>query len=126
VNRRSLRKDAIMRSKFGLALLVTTLARIHFTIRTTPGQVPEVDRDELERRLTEAARRWDDDLRTALIDAEGEAGGLALYKLWGGAFPAAYRDRIAARSAVPDVRRRLRAPTRCHVLAVRRRKARTP
>ena len=90
---------------FDVLLSGTTLARIHFTIRTTPGQVPEVDRKEVERKLAEAAHRWDDDLRTALVDAEGEASGLALYKRWASAFPAAYRDRIAARSAVPDVRK---------------------
>ena len=47
-----------------------------------------VDRVDLERKLAEAARRWDEDLRGALVDAEGEAGGLALYKRWVGAFPA--------------------------------------
>ncbi|MBC5763714.1 NAD-glutamate dehydrogenase [Ramlibacter albus] len=90
---------------FDVLLSGTTLARIHFTIRTTPGQIPAVDRKELEHRLEEAARRWDDDLRKALVDAEGEAGGLALFKRWGSAFPAAYRDRVGARAAVPDVRR---------------------
>ena len=81
-----------------------TLARIQFTIRTTPGQVPAFDRKDIERKLAAAARRWDDELRDALIDAEGEAAGLALFKAWGAAFPGDYRDagrraRCAARRA---------------------------
>ena len=81
------------------------LARIHFTVRTTPGQVPAFDRKELESQLADAARRWDDELRDALIDAEGEARGIELFKRWSGAFPPDYRERVAARGAVPDVRK---------------------
>ena len=83
----------------------TVLARIHFTIRTTPGQVPAFDRKDLETRLAEAARRWSDQLRDALIEAEGEARGIELFKRWGAAFPPDYRERVAARGAVSDVRK---------------------
>ncbi|HYS12462.1 MAG TPA: NAD-glutamate dehydrogenase, partial [Burkholderiaceae bacterium] len=81
------------------------LARIHFLVRTTPGQIPPYDRREVENKLAAAARRWDDQLRDALIEAEGEARGSELYKRWGGAFPPDYRERIAARAAVADVHR---------------------
>ena len=74
------------------------LARIHFMVRTTPGQMPAIDRKELEAELAAAARRWDDDLRDALIEAEGEAAASALYKRWGAAFPLAYRERVPARA----------------------------
>ncbi len=93
-------------AEFDVLLSGTTLARIHFTVRTAPGeQPPPYDRKDIERKLAAAARRWDDDLRDALVDAEGEANGLALYKQWSAAFPAAYRDRVAPRSAVPDLRK---------------------
>ncbi|HJV72468.1 NAD-glutamate dehydrogenase [Ideonella sp.] len=91
-------------AEFDVLLSDTVLARIHFTVRTTPGQLPVVDRRELERKLAEAARRWDDSLRDALTEAEGEARGIALYKAWAGAFPPEYRERVPARAAVPDVR----------------------
>ncbi|MFC5497754.1 NAD-glutamate dehydrogenase [Caenimonas terrae] len=88
---------------FDVLLTDTILARIHFTVRTTPGQVPEFDRKDLERRLAQAARRWDDVLRDALVGAEGEARGLALFKQWSGAVPADYRERVTAQAAVPDL-----------------------
>jgi glutamate dehydrogenase len=92
-------------AEFDVLLSEATLARIHFTVRTTPGQVPAFDRKEIERRLAQAARRWDDELRDALVDSEGEAAGLQLLKHWAAAFPAAYRDRFGGRAAVPDVRK---------------------
>jgi glutamate dehydrogenase len=90
---------------FEVALGESALARIHFTVRTTPGQVPNYDRREIEARLAAAARRWVDLLRDALVDAEGEARGLALFKRWSAAFPADYRERVTARAAVADVRK---------------------
>ncbi|MBB4841672.1 glutamate dehydrogenase [Paucibacter oligotrophus] len=90
-------------AEFDVQLSDAVLARIHFTVRTTPGQMPSYDRKEVEARLAAAARRWDDDLRDALIDAEGEARGLALFKRWAAGFPLGYRERVSARAAVPDV-----------------------
>jgi glutamate dehydrogenase len=89
--------------EFDVLLGEGALARIHFVVRTRPGRVPVVDRRELEARLAAAARRWVDVLRDALVDAEGEARGLALFKRWAVAFPADYRERVAARAAVADV-----------------------
>jgi glutamate dehydrogenase len=90
---------------FDVMLSEQVLARIHFTVRTTPGQLPQVDRKEIERQLAAAARRWDDELRDALVQAEGEAAGLSLLNRWTAAFPSAYRERFDARDAVPDVRK---------------------
>ncbi|HEV8688973.1 MAG TPA: NAD-glutamate dehydrogenase, partial [Ideonella sp.] len=91
-------------AEFNVLLGDTLLARIHFTIRTTPGHIPAVDRRDLEHRLAEAARRWNDNLRDALTETEGEARGIALFKRWRAAFPPEYRERVPARAAVPDVR----------------------
>ena len=92
-------------AEFDVLLSGTTLARIHFTIRTRPGEVPAFDRKDIERKLAAAARRWEDALRDALVEAEGEAAGLSLFKAWGGAFPAAFREDVDARAAVPDIRK---------------------
>ena len=90
-------------SDFNVHLSESSLARVMISVRTTPGDVPHVDVRALEARLAAAARRWDDELREALTDALGEARGNALFRQFGGAFPAAYREDIAARRAVPDI-----------------------
>ena len=51
------------------------MARILITVRTTPGNIPTFDVRELETRLAAAARRWEDDLKQALIESAGEARG---------------------------------------------------
>ncbi len=90
-------------SDFNVHLSESSLARIFITVRTTPGQLPAFDVRALEAELAQAARRWDDDLREALIVSLGEARGNALLRQFGRAFPAAYRDDFPARSAVPDI-----------------------
>ena len=67
------------------------------------ARFPHFDVRELEARLALAARRWDDDLKEALIDALGEARGNELFRQFGDAFPAGYREDFAARAAVPDI-----------------------
>jgi glutamate dehydrogenase len=91
------------RADFAVLLGDTLLARVHFTIRTPAGQVPAYDTREIEARLAAAARRWDDELRDALVDEAGEGQGMALFKRWGAAFPQVYREIHRARAAVPDV-----------------------
>ena len=90
-------------AEFNAHLSESILARILITVRTTPGKIPPFDVRELEHRLASAARRWEDDLREALIDAQGEARGSELFRQFGSAFPAGYREDFAARSAVPDI-----------------------
>ncbi|WP_068680354.1 MULTISPECIES: NAD-glutamate dehydrogenase [unclassified Variovorax] len=90
-------------SEFNVHLSESVLARIQITVRTKPGSIPAFDVRELEEKLVAAARRWGDDLKTALIEANGEAQGNALLRRFGAAFPAGYRDEFAARAAVHDI-----------------------
>ena len=92
-------------AEFDVMLSEAVLARIHFRVRTRPGQIPAFERKDIERKLAAAARRWEDELRNALVAAQGEGDGLALFKRWAAAFPSDYRDRVAAHDAVPDVRK---------------------
>ena len=64
-------------SEFNVSLSESVLARIHITVRTTPGAIPQFDVREIEARLIASARRWSDDLRDALIENFGEAEGNA-------------------------------------------------
>ena len=90
-------------SEFNVHLSESALARVMITVRTTPGQIPNYDVRALEAQLVEAARRWEDDLKDALIESLGEARGNALFRQFGGAFPAAYREDFESRAAVPDI-----------------------
>ena len=67
-------------SEFNVQLSESALARVLVTVRTTPGKIPPYDVRELEERLAQAARRWDDELRAALVASLGEARGNALYR----------------------------------------------
>ncbi len=90
-------------SEFNVSLSESMLARIHITVRTNPGAIPEFDVRDLEARLRHAARRWTDDLKAALVDALGEAQGNERFRRFGHAFPAGYREEFPARAAVPDI-----------------------
>jgi glutamate dehydrogenase len=90
-------------AEFSPDLSEAVLARIHFTIRTQPGQVPDFDVRELENRIIAASRRWQDDLQGALTEQLGEDRGLALFRRYGEGIPAGYREETPARSAVYDI-----------------------
>jgi glutamate dehydrogenase len=106
------RVQEILRSAFGaesidweLRLSESVLVRIHFVARTTPGELPDYDVDEIESRIVAATRSWTDDLYDALIEECGEERGNDLFRRYGQAFPAAYRADWVARSAVADIER---------------------
>jgi len=90
-------------AEFNVSLSESTLARIHITVRTTPGSIPDFDVSEVEARLAAATRRWSDDLKAALVGELGEAQGLARMRQFAAAFPAGYREEYPARAAVPDI-----------------------
>ncbi len=81
------------------------LARLHFIIRTTPFQLPQVDLREVEARLADAARQWSDHLENALYAARGEEQGARLFRRYGQAFPGFYRERYTVQAGVADVDR---------------------
>ncbi len=90
-------------AEFNVSLSESPLARIHITVRTTPGSIPDFDVRDVEARLAAAARRWSDDLKSALVGDLGEAQGLARMRQFAAAFPAGYREEYPARAAVPDI-----------------------
>jgi glutamate dehydrogenase len=90
---------------FELRLSESVLVRIHLVVHTRPGALPDYDVDELERRIVEATGSWIDELHDALIEERGEERGNDLFRRYGHAFPAGYRDDWVARSAVADIER---------------------
>jgi glutamate dehydrogenase len=80
------------------------LARLHFVLRADEPQ-HDADIPAIERALAYAARSWADKLSEALIDARGEAAGLALAARYGSAFPSNYRERYPVAAALGDIDR---------------------
>ncbi|MDQ5809123.1 MAG: NAD-glutamate dehydrogenase, partial [Actinomycetota bacterium] len=106
------RIGAILRDAFGgesvdfsLNLSEARLVRIHFIVRTGPGELPDVDVEALEDHIVEVTRSWTDALHDALTDELGEEDGKALFRRYGSAFPPGYQADWLARAAVADVRR---------------------
>jgi glutamate dehydrogenase len=82
------------------------LARLHFVVRPPRGEMPgEFDREDLERRLAEAARSWRDDFVNAVHTEYGEEEGARLGRLYADAFPEAYKEDFVPRVAAVDLGR---------------------
>jgi len=89
--------------EFDVQFTEGVLARVLFTIRTTPGKIPEFDVTELEQRIATAMLTWQDELQLALLEHHGEGTGLELMRKYGSAFPSAYHDDFVPRTAVLDI-----------------------
>lgn len=81
------------------------LGRWLFIVKTTPGAIPAFDTKEIEDRLRDSARTWQDRLAQALIENLGEARGNLLFKKYREAFPTGYRESHSAQTAVFDIAR---------------------
>ncbi len=79
------------------------LARIHFIIELRPGVSAPCSDREIEQMLVEAARDWRNDLLDRLIDSTDEDRGQEIFRRFGDAFPAAYRERFSAAAALSDI-----------------------
>jgi glutamate dehydrogenase len=90
-------------AEFDVQFSASVLARVHFIIRTQPGEIPETDVSELEAQLSEAMLSWSDKLHIALREHYGEGIGIQLARKYAHAFPAAYRDDFPPRTAVLDI-----------------------
>ncbi len=82
-----------------------SLGRWLFIVKTTPGAIPNYDVKDIEFRLTDSARSWQDRLMQALIENLGEARGNLLFKKYGDSFPTGYREKYSAQTAVFDIGR---------------------
>jgi len=107
-----LKMDAILRSAFhGASVDYTTrvsesvLARLHFVVRVAQDEViPTVNEKDLQQRLIDATRTWDEDLSDAARSEYGEEAGARLIGLYGKAFPEAYKEDFSPRVGVVDLR----------------------
>ncbi|MBT7487980.1 MAG: NAD-glutamate dehydrogenase [Rhodospirillales bacterium] len=81
----------------------SALARLHISIKTTPGKIPNYNVTNLEAELVNQARTWTGGLTDALTRAHGEARALEITERYGKAFPRGYQDTFSAEDAVGDI-----------------------
>lgn len=79
------------------------LARIHFIVRFKDDETKDYDGMEIEQKLVQIGRTWDDNLKEAILDYFGEEEGNRLFQKYRGAFPAGYRSDYNVRTAVYDI-----------------------
>jgi len=90
-------------TEFTVQLSESLLARIHMLVRSSPKEVPGYDIHAIEGEIARATRRWDDDLKNALIEALGEERATTVMRGHAGAFPVSYRETVSPRTAVRDI-----------------------
>ncbi len=78
------------------------LAQLHLIIRPKSGEAIEIDAAELETRLTQIVRNWQDELRDQLVVRHGEERGLKLANRYGRALPAGYIEEVTPAVAASD------------------------
>ncbi|MCB1758149.1 MAG: NAD-glutamate dehydrogenase, partial [Gammaproteobacteria bacterium] len=83
----------------------STLARIHFIVHTRPDESIDFDPLQLESRVVEVSKTWQDGLREALQERYGEADTARLMKQYGHSFPGGYREDFLPRTAAADITR---------------------
>ena len=83
----------------------SVLARIHFIVKTNPGEIPTYDTGAIEAELVEASRSWAERLREVLVDDRGENKGLQLLRRYSDAFPTVYLEHFSAGHALGDIAR---------------------
>ncbi len=90
-------------TEFTVHLSESVLARLFFVMRVDAARAPQYDLADLERRLRVVSRSWADELQDALLDRFGEEKAAGLFRRYGEAFRADYREAYTARVAVLDV-----------------------
>lgn len=89
-------------SEFTPTLTDSPLARIHYIIRTEKQLDHNFDISNLEARIAQLVRRWEDDCRDVLVQIHGEAHGGELALRFVNHFPNAYRDNFSVAVAAAD------------------------
>lgn len=79
------------------------LTRIHYYIRLDPHEKPHYKFDELQARLQEIGKSWQDGFKEATLDFYGEERGNEIVNRYRDAFSIAYRDAFSPMHAVGDI-----------------------
>jgi glutamate dehydrogenase len=103
-------QEILLRELNGIGVDYTTrvtesmLARVHFIVRTEPGNPPgAVDADALAEQLADATRLWEDDFRLVLERKLGDEQAKQLFHRYAEAFPEGYKDEHSPYEAIKDL-----------------------
>ncbi|MDR9436983.1 MAG: NAD-glutamate dehydrogenase [Thiohalophilus sp.] len=88
---------------FTVWLTDSVLARLHLILHLPPGDLPQYDIGDIEKRIAATIRSWKDDLHAALIHEYGEEQGNRLLLDYNTAFPASYQGDYSAEIAALDI-----------------------
>ena len=81
----------------------SVLARVQLILRVDPKNRLDIDTLQLEKEVVQACRSWQDDYSSLVVESFGEAHGTNVLADFPKGFPAGYRERFAAHSAVVDM-----------------------
>ncbi|MGJ7515381.1 NAD-glutamate dehydrogenase [Pseudomonas baetica] len=81
----------------------SVLARVQLILRVDPKNRIDIDPLQLENEVIQACRSWQDDYAALTVESFGEAQGTNVLADFPKGFPAGYRERFAAHSAVVDM-----------------------
>ncbi|MDP9656251.1 UNVERIFIED_ORG: glutamate dehydrogenase [Pseudomonas putida] len=81
----------------------SVLARVQLILRVDPKNRLDIDPLLLEKEVVQACRSWQDDYAALTVESFGEAQGTNVLADFPKGFPAGYRERFAAHSAVVDM-----------------------
>ena len=90
-------------AEFTVRLSDATLARLHVLVRSSPKDTAAFDIRAIEADIAQASRRWEDELKDALVEGVGEESAPPIWRAYAQAFPAGYRDAVSPRAAVRDI-----------------------
>ncbi|MBZ6377840.1 glutamate dehydrogenase [Pacificimonas flava] len=90
-------------ARFDVELRAQGLARVQFYLGTDPGQVPDIAEKDLDRRLGELVRGWNEQLETEAIARFGDERGETLARVYEAALSTSYRDQFSPAEAVKDI-----------------------
>jgi len=90
-------------SAFSTQITEAPLARLHLTIKTTPGDIPAFDLTKIESQIARSAYLWSDQLLDALLAKHDDRATEKLHRAYASAFPQSYINRYDSASAIHDI-----------------------
>ena len=89
-------------AEFNVQLTESVLARIHMLVRTSPGNITDVDTEALEAEIVALTRRWEEGVFANVAKALGEDAANAARREFVQPFPVAYREDTGVAQAIAD------------------------